>query len=513
MTPDKWDSVLAVNIAAQLRINEALLTSGDFTDAPRIVALASTSGIAGNRGQTNYAASKAGVIGMVRATAPLLAAFGGTANAVAPGFIETDMTARIPPSRGRSPAGSTRCSRAASRSTSPRRSRSSRRRSRRRRRAGAAGVRAEHGGPVTTTVVLPRGPGARRALRRAARRAARCARRVRPGPSSLPDVAYVVHGVRADAEHLTAVPAPARRVRVGRAARRVRARAGVPRRDRAHGPARLPAAARRAGAPGQPGDAAAAAAARRRPRRPRVGARPARAPVRARRWTSSPRCRVDGDGRVARGVHLPRAGAAPGRGRARRRRRHAFVPPTPTARWTLAGDAGAGTPPSPATATRSTCPRCPPRRSASRGPSRTACTRRRARSPTSAPARGDAFDWSVEFAKPVLLPGTVTVRVARAAEGLRVRRLARPLRQAAPDRVGRPRCAEPGASGRLGPRASRREGSRSTRCRRGSRRVPAGGCAGHPPAPRRAGMAAIERLLRRRHGTPRARSPTSRTRA
>jgi 3-oxoacyl-[acyl-carrier protein] reductase len=96
MTPEKWDPVLAVNIAAQLRINEALLTSGDFTASPRIVALASTSGIAGNRGQTNYAASKGGVIGMVRATAPLLTAFGGTANAVAPGFIETDMTAQIP---------------------------------------------------------------------------------------------------------------------------------------------------------------------------------------------------------------------------------------------------------------------------------------------------------------------------------------------------------------------------------------------------------------------------------
>ncbi|WP_282948418.1 3-oxoacyl-ACP reductase [Cellulomonas endometrii] len=96
MTPDRWESVIAVNIAAQLRINEALLTSGDFTDAPRIVSLASTSGIAGNRGQTNYAASKGGVIGMVQATAPLLAAFGGTANAVAPGFIETDMTARMP---------------------------------------------------------------------------------------------------------------------------------------------------------------------------------------------------------------------------------------------------------------------------------------------------------------------------------------------------------------------------------------------------------------------------------
>ncbi|AEE47309.1 3-oxoacyl-ACP reductase [Cellulomonas fimi] len=96
MTPDRWESVLAVNIASQLRINEALLTSGDFTEEPRIVSLASTSGLAGNRGQTNYAASKGGVVGMVRATAPLLVPFGGTANAVAPGFIETEMTARIP---------------------------------------------------------------------------------------------------------------------------------------------------------------------------------------------------------------------------------------------------------------------------------------------------------------------------------------------------------------------------------------------------------------------------------
>lgn len=96
MTPDRWDSVIAVNIAAQLRINEYLLGTGELPQGFRIVSLASTSGIAGNRGQTNYAASKAGVIGMVRATGPLLAPIGGTANAVAPGFIETEMTARIP---------------------------------------------------------------------------------------------------------------------------------------------------------------------------------------------------------------------------------------------------------------------------------------------------------------------------------------------------------------------------------------------------------------------------------
>jgi 3-oxoacyl-[acyl-carrier protein] reductase len=96
MDHSRWNSVLKVNIAAQLRINDALLASEHFRASPRIVSVASTSGIAGNRGQTNYAASKAGVMGMVRATAPLLSACGGTINAVAPGFIETEMTARIP---------------------------------------------------------------------------------------------------------------------------------------------------------------------------------------------------------------------------------------------------------------------------------------------------------------------------------------------------------------------------------------------------------------------------------
>ncbi|OCI30669.1 3-oxoacyl-ACP reductase [Oerskovia enterophila] len=96
MSPDKWDAVIAVNLLSQLRINEYLLGANGFSEAPHIVSLASTSGIAGNRGQTNYGASKAGVIGHTRATARLLAPLGGSANAVAPGFIETDMTASIP---------------------------------------------------------------------------------------------------------------------------------------------------------------------------------------------------------------------------------------------------------------------------------------------------------------------------------------------------------------------------------------------------------------------------------
>ncbi|MBO0595715.1 3-oxoacyl-ACP reductase [Nesterenkonia sp. E16_7] len=102
MDESRWNSVIAVNIESQLRMNRAFLASELFNaDArgamgPRIISLASTSGIAGNRGQTNYAASKAGVMGMVSATAAQLAARHGTINAVAPGFIETEMTAKIP---------------------------------------------------------------------------------------------------------------------------------------------------------------------------------------------------------------------------------------------------------------------------------------------------------------------------------------------------------------------------------------------------------------------------------
>ncbi|WP_062316605.1 3-oxoacyl-ACP reductase [Demequina maris] len=95
----RWASVLDVNLAAEMRINAVLLdpdVAGGMADDGRIVGVASTSGLAGNKGQTNYAASKAGVAGLVAAMAPDLAERGITANAVAPGFIETEMTARIP---------------------------------------------------------------------------------------------------------------------------------------------------------------------------------------------------------------------------------------------------------------------------------------------------------------------------------------------------------------------------------------------------------------------------------
>ena len=96
MTPEYWDAVLAVNLNAPQALTKALLDSGTLRDNGRVILLASISGIAGNRGQTNYAASKAGLIGLAQAWAPLLGERGISINAVAPGFIETQMTAHIP---------------------------------------------------------------------------------------------------------------------------------------------------------------------------------------------------------------------------------------------------------------------------------------------------------------------------------------------------------------------------------------------------------------------------------
>ncbi|MBE7188167.1 3-oxoacyl-ACP reductase [Jatrophihabitans endophyticus] len=97
MKPEQWDSVIAVNLESQLTINAALLASDQLNDQSRTVSLSSTTGFSGNRGQTNYGATKAGVIGLVRSSAAAFAAHGnGTINAVAPGFIDTDMTAKMP---------------------------------------------------------------------------------------------------------------------------------------------------------------------------------------------------------------------------------------------------------------------------------------------------------------------------------------------------------------------------------------------------------------------------------
>jgi 3-oxoacyl-[acyl-carrier protein] reductase len=96
MPEERWSTLMEINLSSEERIDDELLERGLLRPNGRIVCVSSMSGIAGNSGQTNYAASKAGVIGMVEAMAPELAERGVTINAVAPGFIETQMTAAMP---------------------------------------------------------------------------------------------------------------------------------------------------------------------------------------------------------------------------------------------------------------------------------------------------------------------------------------------------------------------------------------------------------------------------------
>ena len=98
MDEKKWDMVININLGSIAKLNRYLLDNDVLKDHARIVCVSSISGIAGNLGQSNYATSKAGVIGLVNATAKQLedGSKGMTINAVAPGFIETQMTEAIP---------------------------------------------------------------------------------------------------------------------------------------------------------------------------------------------------------------------------------------------------------------------------------------------------------------------------------------------------------------------------------------------------------------------------------
>lgn len=94
MKPEQWDQVLGVNLAAVVKAQKALEPL--LRDGGRVICLSSIAGLAGNVGQTAYAASKAAIVGFVAATAERLAPRGITVNAIAPGFIETRLTAAIP---------------------------------------------------------------------------------------------------------------------------------------------------------------------------------------------------------------------------------------------------------------------------------------------------------------------------------------------------------------------------------------------------------------------------------
>jgi 3-oxoacyl-[acyl-carrier protein] reductase len=96
MKDEDWDAVLDTNLKAVFRMSRAVMRTMMKQRYGRIVSITSVVGASGNPGQANYAAAKAGVAGMTRALARELGSRGITVNCVAPGFIETDMTAALP---------------------------------------------------------------------------------------------------------------------------------------------------------------------------------------------------------------------------------------------------------------------------------------------------------------------------------------------------------------------------------------------------------------------------------
>ena len=92
MSPEQWDRVIATNLRSVFLCTKAALRAMIRAKGGRIINISSVSGVYGNPGQGNYSASKAGVIGFTKSTAKEVGSRGITVNAVAPGFIATDMT-------------------------------------------------------------------------------------------------------------------------------------------------------------------------------------------------------------------------------------------------------------------------------------------------------------------------------------------------------------------------------------------------------------------------------------
>lgn len=98
MAPEDWDAVISTNLTGLFNVTKTLLEKFNPTStAKRIINISSVVGLYGNFGQTNYAAAKAGVIGMAKTWAKELGRKGFTSNAIAPGFIKTAMTMKMPP--------------------------------------------------------------------------------------------------------------------------------------------------------------------------------------------------------------------------------------------------------------------------------------------------------------------------------------------------------------------------------------------------------------------------------
>lgn len=96
MKDDDWDSVIETNLSAVFRLSREAVKLMMKAKWGRIINISSVVGLLGNPGQANYVAAKAGIIGFTRAVAKEYASRGITVNAIAPGFIESDMTAKLP---------------------------------------------------------------------------------------------------------------------------------------------------------------------------------------------------------------------------------------------------------------------------------------------------------------------------------------------------------------------------------------------------------------------------------
>lgn len=98
LTPEDWDAVISVNLSGQFNVTKALSEKFNPSSAhKRIINISSVIGVYGNFGQANYAAAKAGVIGLTKTLGKELGRKGFTVNAIAPGFVNTPMTAAMPP--------------------------------------------------------------------------------------------------------------------------------------------------------------------------------------------------------------------------------------------------------------------------------------------------------------------------------------------------------------------------------------------------------------------------------
>jgi len=95
LSENDWDEVISINLKGTFNCSKAVLKPMLKAKAGRIINISSIIGIIGNVGQANYAASKAGIMGLTKSTALEIASRGITVNAIAPGYIETDMTAQL----------------------------------------------------------------------------------------------------------------------------------------------------------------------------------------------------------------------------------------------------------------------------------------------------------------------------------------------------------------------------------------------------------------------------------